>query len=56
MLEELEKIKILMNEFSEKYDCSIEVLEKTITYTGDSKKYYNYNLRAIKPEETIAEI
>lgn len=56
MLEELEKIKILMNEFSEKYDCSIELVYKIITYKGDNKKYYNYTLRAIKPEETIAEI
>ena len=56
MLKELEKIKILMNEFSEKYDCSIEILEKIITYTGDSKKYYDYKIRAIKPEEIIAEI
>lgn len=50
--EDLERIKKLINEYSQKYNCRIELKESEMTVIGDINKKYTYHLYAYK-EETI---
>lgn len=53
--EELKEIMIKMNEYSEKYNCMIEVERYETRHIDDVKGVYVYRLQAIEPEKVIAE-
>lgn len=55
MEEELKEIMIKMNEYSEKYNCMIEIERYEMKHISDDKNTYVYRLRAIEPEKVIAE-
>ena len=56
MEEELKEIAIRMNEFSNKYNCKIQVETYESRYIEDDKTRTIYKLTAIKPEQILTEI
>lgn len=46
----------MMNNFSEKYGYEIDIETYNYRYIGEKRKRIIYRLRAIKPEETVAEV
>lgn len=56
MEEKLIEIARMMNDFSEKYGYEIDIETYNHRYIGEKRKRITYRLRAIKPEETVAEV
>lgn len=55
MEEKLLEIAKMMDDFSKEYNCRIEVETYESRYIDTGKKRIVYRLRAIRPEEILAE-
>ena len=56
MEDELKEIAMKMNEFSNKYNCKIEMEVYESKYIDTNKTYIVYKLTAIKPEQILTKI